>query len=153
MELGSRQLHSPRMRGFRQTKSRPRKLPGKPPGVVQEGRLPNQRCVCVGVGDVNGVCFFLRVSSKQTTTPSSGAEASRGHGRGGRCVGRSPCRLFAAPAETCEFGNGRQARICVEETCLAALQFLLCFCLSLARGKLLPFKCVDRRRQRVFPVP
>lgn len=66
MELGSLQLHSPTMRGFKQTKS----LPRKPAGFVQEGWLPRPNlCVCVGVGGgVNGVCFFLRVSSKQTTT-------------------------------------------------------------------------------------
>lgn len=32
----------------------------------------------------------------------------------------------------------------MEETCLVAMQFVLLFCLSLARGNLLPFQCRQR---------
>lgn len=94
LELGYLQLHVLRMRGFRQTKSQPAK-----PALCRKGVCRDQRCVCLGGGSVRRLYLFLPASSKQTTTWNSRAKASRGHGRGGRCVGRSPCSLLAAPAE------------------------------------------------------
>lgn len=153
MELGSLQLYSPRMRGFGQTKSRPAaKATPKAAWRCAGGEIAQPKmCVRGGGGCQRGV--FLSSGKLQTDHYTEQQGRSKYRPRARRPL-RGPLILStAAPAETCEFGNGRQARIYVEETCLTALQFFLSFCLSLARGKLLPFKCVDRRRQRVFPVP
>lgn len=62
MELGSLELHAPGMRGFRQTKS----LPRKTAGTVQAGRLQRPK-MCVrgrpGVSEER-VCFFERAPNK-----------------------------------------------------------------------------------------
>lgn len=60
----------------------------------------DQRCMCLGGGGVRRMYLFLPASSKQIATWNSRAKASRGHGGGGRRVGRSTCPLLAAPAET-----------------------------------------------------
>lgn len=94
LELSYSRLHIPRMRGFRRTKTRPAK-----PGGVQKGRRRDQSCARLGAGASEGCICLFRASSEQTTTRNSRAKASRGHGRGGRCVGCSSCPLLAAPAE------------------------------------------------------
>lgn len=58
-------------------------------GVVAETK---DVCARGGGGCQRGV--FLSSGKLQTNHYTERAKASRGHGRGGRCVGRSPCRLF-----------------------------------------------------------
>lgn len=71
---------------------------------MQEGRLLRPKMSVRGGGGCQRGVFLSSGSSKQTAAPSSRAKASRGHGRGGCRVGRSPCRLFAARAETLSSG-------------------------------------------------
>lgn len=96
MELGSFQLHAPRMRGFKQTKSQPAE-----PALCRRGARSQRPKMDVpeGAGGVRRVYLFLLVSLKLTTTWNSRAKDGRAHGRSGLCVGRSPCPLAAASAE------------------------------------------------------
>lgn len=73
-------------------------------------------CVRVGVGGVNGVCFFLRVSSKQTTTRRGQKQVeATGAAAAAWAALLVDCSTVRGACGDCEFGNGRQAEICVEE--------------------------------------
>lgn len=76
------------------------KEPAPKPSLCRKGVCRDRERVCVGGGGCQKGVLFLPASAKQTSTRNSRAKASRGHGRGGRCVGCSPFRLFSEPVSS-----------------------------------------------------
>lgn len=97
-------------------------------------------------GGDGGGCLFLLARNRPLHRASGGARASRGHGCGGRRVGRAPCRPSAAPAETVSSGKVVSPRSALRKLVSPPRSFSYPLALSLARGKLLPFGRVDPSR-------